>query len=286
MYITYLGLRRGYMILTQPKNGTVPATTIRLPWQQTRVQIKVLTEDENNIFALYTLKHFKELWENWTTENDLTNKSLLDALDEIVEISSQIVSSDRDNTNSKLLFDKFNFPEIRRTHTYKHVKSYLNTNLYKRDLQNVENILKVILSRVEVHQHTNNLPDLKHETIASQEYIIRNRNPYYNESMGYFDINNENTGIADYAENIGFYYCSDDNANENTDKIACLLSMWLIFWPYGVNTETLYENSLLLNTVSHDRALFSESRVSSITEHIQFVMKAIEHLGHEVVYRK
>ena len=140
--------------------------------------------------------------------------------------------------------------------------------------------------RDRVHQHTNNLPDLKHETIASQENIIRNRNPYYNESMGYFDINNENTGIADYAENIGFYYCSDDNANENTDKIACLLSMWLIFWPYGVNTETLYENSLLLNTVSHDRALFSESRVSSITEHIQFLMKAIEHLGHEVVYRK
>lgn len=275
------------MMLRRPENGITPTTTIRLPWQQARVQIKVLSEDQNNWFALYTLKHCKESWENWTTENDLTNKYFKDALNEIVRISFEIGNTNNNNIDnnkdSNLLFDKFNFPEIKLTGTYKQVRNHLKTNLFERNLNSVENTLKIILSLIEI-QNTSNLsaPIHKKLTKKNKEKNVLNRQGEYEEE--YPDNNIENIRDAIYAENKKFYY-DDDNENQNFDKIACMLSTWLIFWPYSVNAETLNENSLL-ETVLLDRALFSESRASSITEHIQFVSKAIDHLGHEVVYKR
>ena len=276
------------MILRRPENGAVPTTTIRLPWQQARVQIKVLSDDVDNLFAMYTLKHCKESWENWTTQNDLTHKSLEDALDEIARISSKIDNNNNNNnTNSNLLFNKFDFLEIRQTQIYKKVEKHLTTNLHhKRNLRNIENVLKVILSLIKV-QNTKESPKRNCEatTRKDKDKVDLNRSPEYEEDKEYSDNCKGNSRTIAHGMEVEQmeFYCHDNK--NSTDKIACILSTWLIFWPYSVSMETLYEDSLL-ETVSRDRDLFSESRATSITEHIQFAMKAIEHLGHEVVYKK
>lgn len=301
-------MRRGYMILRRPKDGDTPTTTIRLPWQQARVQFKTLTSDPDTLLTLYVLKQCKVSWEEWLSEAEcLSTVKPLDVFYKIVNISQEIELNhsninNGDNDNNK--YEKFNFPEISCTDTYARTKQYLTTNVKTHSLEQLEKVLAVILSLVEVNIN-NNIEDSQVESTDSyaegqkskmDEYVDSKENSHNSQQK-------RTMGTESYDKKDMVLTVFRLNENARIEQMARLLSTLIVFWPYdgfktqGNNNKSVIGSSVtcdgddddedaLLEVVKRDRALFNESRASSITEHIQFVSKAIEHLGHELVYKK
>ncbi|XP_066913885.1 uncharacterized protein [Clytia hemisphaerica] len=268
------GMRRGYMMLKQTGQGVATTTKIRLPWQQARVQIKTLSDDPKIMFSLYLLKHFKSFWENFlesSANKDMScNLSIKKhdvisaSLKEILRFSisaekSGYKTTEKASTCAKTgseprphPFDKFNFPQTKMTKTFQVVSELLKEELPSKvgSLESLERTLMTVLNLIEFE-------------VEGKDIIM------------------ENPRI---------------NSDLNIEKMASLLSTLIIFWPYSTNfkhddtntNELISEtNSALLRDATHsDRKLFTHARRTSVSEQISFILKAIDHVGHEFTYQK
>jgi hypothetical protein len=241
------GMPRGYMILSRPEGNQNAKTYIRLPWQQARVEIMTLSDDARILFPLYVLRKFKNHWITWLNKSNKTNEKILQkATDQILKFTSNI------NSNNKISEDG----------------DVTDNWLYRFEYEEIKHssTFRSVQESLSVNYSQNSLSALKNITGTVCDLI--------------------EVGPAKNYQNLKRSSIRRDVVSkEEVDKLAQIISMLIIFWPYSKeNRES--NDSVMLKEIDADKNLFSFHRKQSITQQINFILKALEHVGHEHIYKK
>ena len=250
---------RGYMILSKPEEDQIAKTYLRLPWQKARVKLMTLSDDDDEkiLFPLYVLRKFSDQHTAWLAESNETNDNIVEkATDEILKFTGYLNANNRMHHVGDIAenwFYKFDFEEIKQTNTFRIVNQILSTNYRVSSLLALKKVAVTVCSLIEVDNNQD-------EKMPTKDWENKE------------NIEPRSTYNATCTK-------------EEVDRLAQMIATLIIFWPYSQDNERSNNSSVMLKTIDEDKKLFSHDRKQSVPQQLNFLLKALEHVGHEHIYK-